>query len=142
MSSQNGNVDFLTYGTTGTLTLTPYGGKNMVFQMTTGDYQLAQNSVYSFYSVGSGAITNTMRLTGGKVGIRTATPSQELEVSGNMNVTKSAYIGHNLAVTGNTTLTSGNLTLVMPGLKKLDGVTGCANGDVLKWETGGRIYCG
>jgi len=45
-------------------------------------------------------------------------------------------------VNGNTTLNGGNRTLIMPELKKADGVTGCSNGDTLKWETGGRIYCG
>ena len=35
------------------------------------------------------------------------------------------------------------MSLSMPNLKKIDGVTSCANGDALKWETGGgRIYCG
>jgi hypothetical protein len=43
---------------------------------------------------------------------------------------------------GNTTLNGGNTTLLMPDLRKIDGATRCSNGDTLKWETGGRIYCG
>jgi hypothetical protein len=61
---------------------------------------------------------------------------ESLDVSGDV------LIGGNLNVSGNTTLLGGNSTLIMPELRRVDGVTGCSNGDNLKWETGGRIYCG
>jgi hypothetical protein len=68
-------------------------------------------------------IANGMFTGGGLNGIK-------IDESGNVNITA-----------GNLTLNGGNNTLSMPNLKKIDGVTPCANGDTLKWETGGRIYC-
>lgn len=67
---------------------------------------------------------------------------ENLTVAGHLIVTTNAAVGGNLAVTQNTTLSGINNTLRMPNLKKLDGTTACSAGDALRWDTGGRIYCG
>jgi hypothetical protein len=61
----------------------------------------------------------------------------------NLSTTQNLDVGGNTTVTGICNLLGGNESLKITNLKKIDGVTGCTNGDTLKWEAGsGRIYCG
>jgi hypothetical protein len=93
------------------------------------------NAPIRFYT--NGHTNEVVRFTEtGRVGIGTTTPTTTLNVVGAVNITQ------NLLVQGNTTLYGQNNTLYMPNLKKINGTTACSNGDTLKWETGGRIYCG
>ena len=50
------------------------------------DFTLTQNSVVPFTSINSGAVANTLYLNAGKVGIGTTTPSNALEVEGDLSI--------------------------------------------------------
>lgn len=107
------------------------GGTNQYYL-----YQPISSTDLRLYSTTAPAGDKITFTADGKMGIGTTTPNAKLDVNGSINA-----LG-NLTITGNTTLNGGNATLMMPTLKKIDGVTACTNGDALKWETGGRIYCG
>lgn len=77
-----------------------------------------------------GGATGITIMPNGAVGINNTNPTQTLDVNGSVNITGTIY-GY-----------GGNNTMILPNLKKIDGTTSCSNGDALKWETGGRIYCG
>ena len=57
-------------------------GASVITQNTSNDIEINQNGVQPFTSIASGAVDNTLYLTGGKVGIRQNAPQTLLHISG------------------------------------------------------------
>lgn len=105
-------------------------------------FQVGQDADSSIYYDGSNMIINPKEVGTGVLRILSGINQTlgnnnfngDVSIKGNVNITQ------NIQIFGNTTLSNGNNTLIMPSLKKIDGLP-CSNGDSLKWATGGRIYC-